>query len=120
VPVLHGILVVHRSIFLHRSAHLCLLVDNCVSPCLPPSCASLTLTDASLLLRLNSRDRIRAKFAAGVENGIVINPLVFTPGPNLGTDTTQGGTGVTIDTVTGFTDQNSNTVEPSLETVRLL
>jgi len=76
----------------------------------------------SLLLRLNSRDRIRAKLAADVESGIVTNPLVFTPGPNLSTgrDTTQGGTGVAIDIVAGVTDQNLNTVEPSSEKVRLL
>ncbi len=75
---------------------------------------------SSLLLRLNSRDRIRAKLAADIESGIVINPLVFTPGPNLSRDTTQGGTGVAIDIVAGFTDQNLNTAEPSSEKVRLL
>ena len=71
----------------------------------------------SLLLRLNSRDRIRAKLTADVENMIVTNSLVFTPGPR---DTTQIGTGVAIDIVVGFTDQNLNTVEPSSEKVRPL
>jgi len=74
----------------------------------------------SLLLRLNSRDRIRAKLAADIESGIVINTLVFTPGTNISRDTTQGGSGVAIDIVSGFTDQNLNAVEPSSEKVRLL
>jgi hypothetical protein len=56
--------------------------------------------------------------AAEVENGIVINPSVFMPGPNPSRDSTQGGTGPVIDIVAGFTDRN--TVETSWQKVRPL
>jgi len=80
-----------------------------------------TLTDAITsppLPRLNSRGRIRTMLAAEVENGIVINPSVFMPGPNPSRDSTQGGTGPVIDIVAGFTDRN--TVETSWQKVRPL
>jgi len=76
----------------------------------------------SLLRRLNFRDYIRTKLAAGVKNGIVVNPAAqasaFTPGPIPSRDNTQGSTGTIIDIVAGFTDQN--TVEPSSEEDRPL
>jgi hypothetical protein len=88
-----------RHLFPHRSARLCVLLVSCVSPCLPSLCPPLTPTPytPSLLCRLNSRDRIRTKLAAGVEDGIVINPSVqaagsvSTPGPNPSRDNTEGG-----------------------------
>src|SRR6266851_2046863 len=117
-----------RHLFPHRSARLCVLLVSCVSPYLPSLCPPLTLTPCtpSLLCRINSRDRIRTKLAAGVENGIVFNPSVqasgsvSTPGPNPSRDNTEGSTGTIIDlqVVTSFRSQKI--VEPSSEKVRLL
>jgi len=67
----------------------------------------------AFMAQLNSRDRIRTRFAAKAKKGIMFNPPLFTTRQNSSKDGTRGSSSIIIDIVAGFTDEN--TVEFSSE-----
>jgi hypothetical protein len=101
-----------RPFFLRPCAHLRVLIYGSVSPFLHSLFSSRT---SSLLCRLNSRDRIRTKLAAGAKDGIMITIPRFAAAKDPGGD---GTGGVLINVVNSVMDQSiadstSQKVKPS-------